>query len=85
LHTAIMFQYFGPGRWMVRFGILLNASVVSTWAVTRFVGVPMLFGFTRLSVELPNLAATAAEIGLLVLLFRIGRELKRERRSQRVR
>lgn len=64
---------FGPGKWMPRFGILLNAGVVLTWAVTRFVGYPTLLGFSWLPVEPLNLAATAAEISLVVLLFRISR------------
>lgn len=67
---------FGPGKWMVRFGILLNACVVLTWVGTRFVGYPGLLGFARLPVEPPNLAATAAEIALLALLFRIGGQIK---------
>ncbi len=76
---------FGPGRWMLRFGILLNVGVVSIWAITRFAGVPILFGFTRLPVELPNLAATAAEITLVVLLARLRRDLPPKKRKRRVR
>lgn len=70
---------FGPGRWMVRFGILLNICVVLTWIVTRFAGFPAALGFAQLPVEPLNLVVTAVEIALLVLLFRIGRELKRKR------
>lgn len=79
---------FGSGKWALRFGILLNAGVVTIWAVTRFVAVPVfppLLGFVRLPVGLLDLAATAMEVALLVLLFRIGRQLKRERQSRRVR
>lgn len=68
---------FGPGKWMLRFGILLNACVVLTWVVTRFVGYPPLLGFARLPVEPLNLAAFAAEIALLILLFKIGRQIER--------
>ena len=76
---------FGPGRWMVRFGILLNVCVVLTWIVTRFFGFPALLGFSRLSVEPLNLIATVAEVALLVLLFRIGRNLKAVRKDRRAR
>ncbi len=79
---------FGSGKWALRFGVLLNAGVVAVWATTRFVAVPVfppLLGFVRLPVGVLDLAATAIEIALLVLLFRIGRQLKRERRSRRVR
>jgi hypothetical protein len=31
---------FGPGRWVVRFGLLLNATIVFAWAVTRGAGFP---------------------------------------------
>ncbi len=77
---------FGPGRWAVRFGILLNVGIVTVWALTRFVSFPAfppLLGFTRLPVEPLDLAATAMEVALSVLLFRIGREFKRERRRVR--
>lgn len=76
---------FGPGKWVVRFGILLNVGIVAVWAFTRFVNFPAfppLLGFTRLPVGLLDLAATAIEVALLVLLFRIARQLKRERQSR---
>ncbi|MGF1471189.1 MAG: hypothetical protein ACFB50_05515 [Rubrobacteraceae bacterium] len=73
---------FGPGRWMVRFGIFLNAGVVLVWGVTRFFGFPALLGFARLPVDPLNLAATAAEAGLIVLLFGIGREVKALRKER---
>jgi hypothetical protein len=38
---------FGPGRWMLRFGILLNLFVVFIWAFTRVVSVPELFAPVR--------------------------------------
>lgn len=70
---------FGPGKWTVRFGILINVGVVLAWVVTRFAGFPPLLGFAELPVEPLNLAATAAEIVLVVLLFGISRELKSKR------
>jgi hypothetical protein len=75
---------FGPGRWAVRLGLLLNATIVLAWAATRVAGFPALFGFVRLSVEPVGLVATVIEISLLVLLLRIGRGLKTERKKRRV-
>ena len=74
---------FGPGRWAVRFGLLLNATIVLAWAATRVAGFPALFGFVRLPVEAVGLVATVIEISLLVLLLRIGRRLKTEERAVR--
>ncbi len=64
---------FGPGKWMVRFGILLNASAAISWVATRFVGAPTLLGFASLPVEPLNLVAFAAEVALLILLFKMRR------------
>jgi hypothetical protein len=69
---------FGPGKWVTRFGILLNACVVLTWVLRRFVEFPPVAGFPRLPVEPHILAATAAETLLLVLLFGIAREIKQK-------
>ncbi|CAA9405507.1 hypothetical protein AVDCRST_MAG82-454 [uncultured Rubrobacteraceae bacterium] len=77
--------HFGPGRWAVRFGLLLNAAVVLAWTTTRVAGFPPLLGFARLPVEPVGLVATGIEIALLVLLLRIGRGLKSERKKRRVR
>jgi hypothetical protein len=74
-----------PGRWMIRFGLLFNATIVLAWAATRVAGFPALFGFARLPVEPVGLVATVIEIALLVLLLRIGRGLKMERKKRRVR
>lgn len=76
---------FGPGGWAVRLGLLLNAAVVLAWATTRVAGFPPLLGFVRLPVEPAGLVATVIEIALLVLLLRIGRGLKGERKKRRVR
>jgi hypothetical protein len=77
---------FGPGRWAVRFGLLLNATIVLAWAATRVAGFPALFGFARLPVEPVGLVATVIEIALLVLLLGIGHGLKTELvRSRRLR
>ena len=73
---------FGPGRWTIRFGLLLNATIVLSWAATRVAGFPALFGFARLPVEPVGLVATLIEIALLVLLLKIGRELKTERKKR---
>ena len=75
----------GPGRWAVRLRITLNVWVVAVWAITRFAGFPAfppLLGFLRLPVGPLDLAATAMEVALLVLLFRIGRKLKRDRQRR---
>jgi hypothetical protein len=71
---------FGPGRWAVRFGLLLNATIVLAWTATRVAGFPALFGFARLPVEPMGLMATVIEIALLVLLLKIGRGLRTERK-----
>jgi hypothetical protein len=76
---------FGPGKWAVRFGLLLNATIVLAWIATRVAGFPALFGFARLPVEPVGLVATVIEIALLVLLLKIGRGLKTERKKRRVR
>jgi hypothetical protein len=69
---------FGPGRWTIRFGLLLNATIVLSWAATRVAGFPALFGFARLPVEPVGLVTTVIEIALLILLLNIGRGLKTE-------
>ncbi len=73
----------GPGRWAVRFGLLLNATIVLAWAATRVAGFPALFGFARLPVEPVGVVATVIEIALLILLLRIGSGLKTERKAAR--
>jgi hypothetical protein len=72
----------GPGRWAVRFGILLNATIVFVWIVMRFWGFPAAVGFALLPVEPLGLAATVAEVALIVLLAGIGRHAKKERNKQ---
>jgi hypothetical protein len=69
----------------VRLGLLLNATIVLAWIVTRVAGFPALFGFARLPVEPVGLVATVIEIALFVLLLRIGRRLKTERKKRHVR
>ena len=73
---------FGPSRWAVRLGILLNATLVFVWIVTRFWGFPAAVGFARLPLEPLGLAATVAEVALMVLLVRIGRNLKAKRKKR---
>jgi len=70
-----------PGRWTIRFGLLLNATIVLAWAATRVAGFPALFGFARLPVEPVGLMATFIEIALLALLLRLGREQETERKG----
>jgi hypothetical protein len=72
----------GPGRWAVRLGILLNPTIVFVWIVTRFWGFPAAVGFARLPVEPLGLAATVAEVALIVLLVGIGRHAKEYRKKQ---
>ena len=75
---------FDPGRWTLRFGILLNLFVVFVWAFTRVVSVPELFAPVRLPVGGLDLAATAAEVALMILLVRLRRSLPPKKRSRRV-
>jgi hypothetical protein len=75
---------FGPGRWTLRFGILLNLSVVLVWAFTRVVSVPELFEPVRLPVGGLDLAATAVEVALVVLLVRLRRSFPSEKRGRRM-
>jgi hypothetical protein len=68
----------GPGRWALRFGILLNIGVVFVWAMTRFTSLPIfppLLGFTRLPVGALDLVAVVAEIALLILLVKLRRNI----------
>jgi hypothetical protein len=76
---------FGPGRWTLRFGILLNLIVIFVWSFTRVVSVPQLFAPIRMPVAGLDLAATAVEVALVVLLFRLRRFLPLEKRGRRVR
>jgi len=45
-------------------------------------GFPAAFGFARLPVEPLGLAATVAEVALIMLLVGIGRHAKKERNKQ---
>jgi hypothetical protein len=66
---------FGTGRWTLRFGILLNVSVILVWVLTRLVSVPELFEPLRLPVEGLGAGVAAAEVTLLALLFKLRRDL----------
>jgi hypothetical protein len=70
----------GPARWAVRLGILLNATIVFVWIVTRFWGFPAAVGFMRLPMEPLGLAATAGELALIVLLVRLRKNQNKEGR-----
>ncbi|MCA3749326.1 MAG: hypothetical protein IN808_09350 [Rubrobacter sp.] len=67
---------FGPGRWAVRLGVLVNAAILLVWGMTRLWGFPPLLGFSRLPVEPPGLAVVAVGAALLVLLLGAGRRPK---------
>jgi hypothetical protein len=72
--------FFGPGRWMLRFGILLNATIAFVWVMTRFWGFPAAVGFARLPVEPLGLVTTAVEVALIVLLVRLRKNQNKEGR-----
>jgi hypothetical protein len=72
----------GPGRWAVRLGILLNVTIVFVWIVTRFWGFPAAVGFAQLPVEPLGLAATTAEVALIVLLVGIGQHVRLDLKKQ---
>jgi hypothetical protein len=76
---------FGPGRWAVRFGLLLNATIVLAWAATRVAGFPALLGFVRLPAEPLGLVTTFLEVALVISLLKVGRELKTKGTRRRVR
>src|SRR5918997_1362146 len=76
---------FGPGRWALRLGILLNLFVVFVWAFTRVVSVPELFAAVRLPMGGLDLVATAAEVALVILLVRLRRSLPPKKPRRRVR
>ena len=76
---------FDPGRWTLRFGILLNLFVVFVWAFTRVVSVPELLAPMRLPVGGLDLVATAVEVALVVLLVRLRRSLLSKERGRRLR
>ncbi len=76
---------FGPGRWALRFGILLNLFVVFVWSFTRVVSVPELFAPVRLPMGGLDLAVTAAEAALVILLVRLRRSLPPRMRKRRMR
>jgi hypothetical protein len=69
---------FGPGRWALRLGMLLNLVVILVWAVTRFTSLPilpLLLGFTWLPVGALDVGAVAVGITLLILLVHLRRNL----------
>ena len=76
---------FGAGRWTLPLGILLNLFVVFVWSFTRVVSIPELFAPVRLPLGGLDLAATAAEVALVILLLRLRRSLPPRKRRRRVR
>ena len=74
-----------PGRWTIRFGLLLNATIVLAWAATRVAGFPALLGFVRLPAEPLGLVATFFEVALVISLLKVSCELKTKRKRRRVR
>lgn len=75
---------FGPGRWTLRFGILLNLFVVLVWVFTRVVSVPEVFEPIRLPVRGLDLVATVVEVALVLLLVRSRQQLPSKKRNRRV-
>ncbi len=80
---------FGPSRWALRFGILLNLFVIFVWAIMRVVSVPELFEPLWLPVDGLGAVATAAEVALVALLVALRRQLspkkpKREPKDRKV-
>jgi hypothetical protein len=71
----------GPGRWALRFGILLNVFVIFVWLFTRVVSVPELFEPLRLPVEGLGTVATAVEVALVVLLVGLRRSVPPKKRK----
>jgi hypothetical protein len=74
---------FGAGKWTLRLGILVNAFVVLVWMLTRLVSVPEIFEPLRLPVDGLGAVATAAEVALLILLFKLRRSLPRREKGRR--
>lgn len=64
---------FGPRRWTLRLGLVLNVVIVAIWAFTRLVGLPMMITFVRLPVGALDLTATALEIALIAALIALRR------------
>ena len=81
LGASLLFE---PGRWALRFGILVNLFVIFVWAITRVVSVPELFEPLRLPVAGLGAVATVAEAALLILLFEVRRSLSRNEKERRV-
>lgn len=67
---------FGPGRWALHLGILLNLLVVAVWVITRIISLPALTGSVQSHVGLAGIVATVAEIVLGVLILRMVLEKK---------
>jgi hypothetical protein len=74
---------FGPGRWALRFGILLNVFVILVWLFTRVVSTPELFQPLRLPVEGLGALATAIEVALVILLVGLRRSVPPKKRKKR--
>src|SRR3712207_7845875 len=59
-----------PGWWTIRFGLLLNATIVLAWAATRVAGFPALFGFARLDRKSTRLNSSHANISYAVFCLK---------------
>jgi hypothetical protein len=70
-----------PGRWVYLVGIAANGALLSLYAVTRTLGVPLLGPHAGLveSVGVPDLASAAAEVALVCVLVRLCHAAPRER------
>lgn len=62
---------FGPGRWALRWGILLNLLLVAIWIITRIVSLPALTGSAQSNLGLSGIGAMVAEIALVALILKL--------------
>lgn len=62
---------FGPGRWALRLGVLLNLLIVTIWIITRVVSLPALTGSAQSTVGLLGIGAVVTEIALVAALTKL--------------
>jgi len=62
---------FGPSRWALRLGILLNFLVVAIWIITRIVSLPALTGSANLTIGTLGIVATLTETALILFLIKL--------------
>ncbi len=59
---------FGPGTWMIRFGILFNLLIASAWVLTRLVSFPNVTGAVDPQIGVIELTAAVTAVGIVILL-----------------